>query len=113
MPREARLYSVEFNTANAMIARRILAPCWRARQSDRPGRDPWRRRRNDPHFEARVQLPPGSLDLVFLDHDKNAHLSDLELILAERWLHPGSLVVADNILGCRISVSDQRCGAGV
>jgi catechol O-methyltransferase len=25
MPREARLYSVEFNTANAVIARRILA----------------------------------------------------------------------------------------
>ena len=25
MPREARLYSVEFNTANAAIARRILA----------------------------------------------------------------------------------------
>jgi catechol O-methyltransferase len=33
-----------------------------------------------------------------LDHDKNAYLSDLELILAERWLHPGSVVVADNIL---------------
>ncbi|HTF40346.1 MAG TPA: hypothetical protein VK754_07110, partial [Propionibacteriaceae bacterium] len=31
-------------------------------------------------------------------HDKKAYLSDLELILAERWLHPGSVVVADNIL---------------
>jgi catechol O-methyltransferase len=36
---------------------------------------------------------PGSLDLVFLDHDK----SDLELIIDAGWLHPGSVVVADNI----------------
>jgi catechol O-methyltransferase len=37
------------------------------------------------------------VDLVFIDHDKNAYVSDLELILAERWLHAGSVVVADNV----------------
>jgi catechol O-methyltransferase len=47
MPREARLYSVEFNAANAAIARRILAHA-----GDRHRRDAWRRRRNDPHSEA-------------------------------------------------------------
>jgi catechol O-methyltransferase len=98
MPREARLYSVEFNTANAVIARRILA---HAGVDDRvtvlvgtlgDGGETIRALRRECNFT------PGSLDLVFLDHDKNAYLSDLELILAERWLHPGSVVVADNIL---------------
>jgi catechol O-methyltransferase len=39
----------------------------------------------------------GSVDFVFVDHDKSAYLPDLERILAERWLHPGSIVVADNV----------------
>ena len=52
MPREARLYSVEFNTANAEIARRILAHAGVDDKSDRHRRDAWRRRRNDPHSEA-------------------------------------------------------------
>ncbi len=29
----------------------------------------------------------GSVDLVFLDHDKNAYLSDLQSILDRGWLH--------------------------
>ena len=39
----------------------------------------------------------GSVDFVFIDHDKAAYLPDLELITAKGWLHPGSLVVADNV----------------
>jgi catechol O-methyltransferase len=32
-----------------------------------------------------------------LDHDKDAYLPDLERVLEARWLHPGSIVVADNV----------------
>jgi catechol O-methyltransferase len=39
----------------------------------------------------------GKLDLLFLDHDKNAYLPDLHSILDRDWLHPGSIVVADNV----------------
>lgn len=39
----------------------------------------------------------GSLDLLFIDHDKSAYLADLLRILDRGWLHPGSIVVADNI----------------
>jgi catechol O-methyltransferase len=39
----------------------------------------------------------GALDFVFVDHDKNAYLADLERIQDERWLHPGAVVVADNV----------------
>jgi predicted O-methyltransferase YrrM len=98
MPREARLYSVEFNAANAEIARRILA---QAGVEDRvtvivgtlgDGGETIRTLKREHNFV------PESLDLVFIDHDKNAYLSDLELIIDAGWLHPGSVVVADNIL---------------
>lgn len=39
----------------------------------------------------------GTLDFVFLDHDKKAYLPDLQSILDRGWLHPGSIVVADNV----------------
>jgi catechol O-methyltransferase len=35
---------------------------------------------------------------VFLDHDKDAYLDDLKCILDRGWLHPGSIVVADNVM---------------
>ena len=40
----------------------------------------------------------GALDLLFIDHDKNAYLPDLLSIVGRGWLHPGSIVVADNVL---------------
>src|SRR5215207_6183738 len=89
MPREARLYSVEFNAANAAIARRILA---HAGVDDKvtvivgtlgDGGETIRTLRREHNFV------PESLDLVFLDHDKKAYLSDLELIVDAGWLHPG------------------------
>jgi catechol O-methyltransferase len=98
MPREARLYSVEFNTANAEIARRILAHAGVGAKVTvivgtlGDGGETIRTLKREHNFV------PGSLDLVFLDHDKKAYLSDLELIVDAGWLHPGSVVVADNIL---------------
>jgi catechol O-methyltransferase len=94
---EARLASIEFNPANAQIARRI----WdHAGVGDRltvvvgtlgDGGTTADR------LESEYGFGGGSVDLAFLDHDKNAYLPDLELIVARGWLHPGSVVVADNI----------------
>ena len=39
----------------------------------------------------------GALDFLFIDHDKDAYLADLQSILDRGWLHPGSIVVADNV----------------
>ena len=97
MPAHARLYSIEYSPANAEIARRI----WdHAGVGDRltvvvgtlgDGGATIDRLRSDFGFTA------GALDFVFVDHDKSAYLSDLERILEEGWLHPGSVVVADNV----------------
>jgi catechol O-methyltransferase len=97
MPADARLYSIEYSAANAGIARRIWT---HAGAGDRlsvvvgalgDGGETIERLRSDFGFDE------GALDFVFVDHDKSAYLPDLERILNERWLHPGSVVVADNV----------------
>jgi len=97
MPPGARLCSIEFSAANAAIARRILD---HAGIDDRvtvvvgtlgDGGSTIDRLRTEHGFGE------GSVDFVFIDHDKAAYLPDLERILGERWLHPGSVVVADNV----------------
>lgn len=97
MPPDAHLFSVEFNSANADIARRIFA---HAGIADRvtvvlgtlgDGGQTVRTLRE------KHGLVNGSLDFVFIDHDKDAYLPDLMRIEGEGWLHPGSVVVADNV----------------
>ena len=97
MSDRGRLVSIEFNAANAAIARRI----WdHAGVGDRltvvvgtlgdGGATADR-------LESEHGFATGSVDLAFIDHAKDAYLPDLELIVARGWLHPGSVVVADNI----------------
>jgi catechol O-methyltransferase len=97
MPPGARLVSLELNPANAEIARRI----WQhAGLDDRvtvvvgtldDGGATIGRLRSELGFGE------GALDFVFLDHDKDAYLPDLQRIMSEGWLHRGSVVVADNV----------------
>ncbi len=97
MGAEARLVSIEFNAANAAIARRI----WDyAGVGDRltvvvgtlgDGGATVER------LESEHDFAKGSVDLIFIDHDKNAYLPDLQLIIEREWLHPGSVAVADNV----------------
>ncbi len=94
---EAKVYSVELAEANAGIARRI----WEhAGVGDRvtcvvgtigDGGKTLDALAAAPGFDA------GALDFVFIDHDKSAYLTDLQAIMDRGWLHPGSIVVADNV----------------
>ncbi len=97
MPSDAVLFSIEFNQANADVAQQIwdhagigerivvivgtLADNGRTLSA----------LRNEHEFG------PGSVDFVFLDHEKDEYLPDLHRILDEGWLHAGSVVVADNV----------------
>lgn len=49
-------------------------------------------------LESEYGVQQGQLDFVFIDHDKTAYLPDLLTIMGRGWLHPGSIVVADNVL---------------
>jgi catechol O-methyltransferase len=97
MPQEARVCSIEYSPANAEIARRI----WdHAGVGDRltvlvgtlgDGGSTIGR------LSREFGFTDGALDFVFVDHDKSAYLPDLQRILEQRWLHSGSIVVADNV----------------
>lgn len=93
----AKVYSVELAEANAANARRIWA---HAGVADRvtcvvgtlgDGGHTLDALANEHGFVS------GALDFMFIDHDKKAYLDDLQSILDRAWLHPGSIVVADNV----------------
>ncbi|MDY6811626.1 MAG: class I SAM-dependent methyltransferase, partial [Actinomycetota bacterium] len=97
MPADAVLYSIEFNAANAAVARRI----WdHAGVGERivvivgtlgdGGKTIYALR--DEHG-----FTDSAIDFVFVDHEKSEYLPDLNRILEQGWLHPGSVVVADNV----------------
>lgn len=97
MPPGARLVSVEASAANAEIARAIIE---HAGLADRvsvvvgkigDGGDTMRR------LATEYGFADGALDFVFIDHEKTAYLPDLRTIVTAGWLHPGSIVVADNV----------------
>lgn len=97
MPAGARLVSVELSPANADIARRIWA---HAGIDDRVTALVGRLGDGGAtagRLRSEHALADGAVDFVFIDHDKRAYLPDLRRILEQGWLHPGSVVVADNV----------------
>ncbi len=96
MPDEAHLHSIEFSPANAEIARRIVD---HAGVGDRVTIVVGTLGDGGETISAleSAGFAEGSLDFVFMDHDKDAYLPDLELILERGWLRRGALVVADNV----------------
>jgi catechol O-methyltransferase len=75
----ATVISIEKSGANASVARRVWAHAGLA---------------------DRVTCINGTercLDFVFLDHWKDVYLDDLQRLVDRGWLHPGTIVVADNV----------------
>jgi catechol O-methyltransferase len=97
MPEGARLVSIEFNAENAAIARRIWDHAGIGEELTVLVGTLGDRGATAAALESEHAIKSGSLDFVFIDHDKSAYLPDLELILDRGWLHPGSIVVADNV----------------
>lgn len=89
----ARVFSVELSAANAEIARRIWA---HAGVGDRLTCVVGTLGDGGTTLDT-LGFAPGALDFVFIDHDKSAYLTDLQSIVDRGWLHPGSIVVADNV----------------
>ncbi len=93
----ARVVSVELSAANAAVAQRIWS---HAGVADRihcvvgtvgDGGDTLNR------LESEHGFGRAALDLLFIDHDKDAYLADLRAILDRGWLRRGAIVVADNV----------------
>jgi catechol O-methyltransferase len=97
MPKDAHLVSIEFNADNASIARRILEHAGVADRVTIVHGTLGDGGATIAALESRHGFAREKLDFVFVDHDKEAYLPDLERILKEGWLHHGSIVVADNV----------------
>jgi catechol O-methyltransferase len=96
-PSDARLVTIEFSAQNAAIARSHFE---HAGVGDRVTIIVGTLGDGGKTVDAlreRHGFRPGALDFVFIDHAKDAYLPDLALILRERWLRPGAVVVADNV----------------
>jgi len=93
----ATVVSVELSPANAAVAQRIwehagvadMVSCVVGSIGDGG--------RTLDLLQAGHGCADGAVDLIFIDHDKSAYLTDLQSILGRGWLHPGSIVLADNI----------------
>jgi catechol O-methyltransferase len=97
MPDGARLVSIEFNAENAAIARRIWDHAGVGEELTVLVGTLGDGDETIAKLESEHGFASGSLDFVFIDHDKSAYLPDLWRILDRGWLHTGSRVVADNI----------------
>jgi len=93
----AKVYSVELAEANAANARQIWAHAGVADRVTCVVGTLGDGGRTLDVLADQHGFASGALDFVFVDHDKDAYLDDLLSILDRGWLHPGSIVVADNV----------------
>ncbi len=97
LPPGARIVSLEFNEANAQVARRLLTHADVADRVTVVVGTLGDGGRTMDALEQQHGVTTGAVDVVFVDHDKDAYLPDLQRLLSRGWLHPGSIVVADNV----------------
>ena len=94
---EADITSIEFNSDNKAIAEKILAHAGVAGRVSVVHGTFGDGGATIIKLNLEHGITKGSIDFVFIDHDKKHYLSDLKLIIDQGWLHTGSIVVADNI----------------
>lgn len=97
LPEGGRIYSLEFSEANATLARQIIDHAGLSEQIKVIVGTLGDGGKTVNYLEEECGFSAGSLDFVFVDHDKEVYLSDLQLILEKGWFHKESVAVADNI----------------
>jgi catechol O-methyltransferase len=93
----AKVYSVELAEANAANARQIWTHAGVADRVTCVVGTIGDGGRTLDTLADEHEFTSGAVDFLFVDHDKDAYLVDLQSILDRGWLHAGSIVVADNV----------------
>jgi len=93
----ARVVTVELSAANAQVAQRIWIHAGVADRITCVVGTIGDGGRTLNRLQTTHGFAPGTLDFLFIDHDKNAYLADLQAIVGRNWLRKGSVVVADNV----------------
>ena len=94
----AAVVTVELAEANAVVAQRIWAHAGVGHRISCVVGTIGDGGRTLDRLEKEHGFGAGILDFLFIDHDKNSYLVDLQSILGRGWLRPGSIVVADNVV---------------
>lgn len=94
---DAHIYSIEFNADNADIARRIHRHAGVGERITVVEGTLGDGGVTADALENTHGFASGSIDLVFIDHAKEAYLPDINLIVDRGWLRTGALAVADNV----------------
>ena len=97
LPAGGQVFSVELNPSNATIARQVIEHAGAADRITIVVGSIGDGGQTVQTLEETHGFTAGSLDFAFIDHAKDAYLPDLQRILQTGWLHPGSVVVADNV----------------
>ena len=97
MPAGSRIVSIEFNDANAEIARGIWDHAGIGDKVTVVVGTLGDGGKTMDALQTEHGFGPGLVGFAFLDHDKDAYLPDLQSIVERGWLKPGAVVVADNI----------------
>ena len=93
----ARIVSVELSAANADVARRIWEYAGVADRITCVVGTIGDGGRTLDVLASEHGVSAGALDFLFIDHDKNAYLTDLLAIVDRGWLRRSAVVVADNV----------------
>lgn len=93
----AKVFTVELSAANAEVARRIWTHAGVADRITCVVGTIGDGGQTLGALAAQHGFGAGTVDLLFIDHEKSVYLSDLQSILDRGWLHPGSIAVADNV----------------
>jgi len=93
----ARVVTVELSAANAQVAQRIWTHAGVADRITCVVGTIGDGGRTLDRLQTTHGFAPGTLEFLFIDHDKNAYLADLQAIVGRSWLRKGSVVVADNV----------------
>lgn len=94
---QAHIISIELNAANKGIAERILTHAGLSGRVTVVHGILGDGGKTVSELSTLHGIERGSIDFVFIDHDKKHYLTDLKLILQKGWLRKGAIVVADNV----------------
>jgi catechol O-methyltransferase len=96
-PKDAHLFTIEYNAFNAAIAKSLFEHAGIADRVTIIHGTLGDGGKTAGVLRDRHGFGEETLDFAFIDHAKEAYLPDIELILREGWLRAGAVVVADNV----------------
>jgi len=96
-PPDAHIFSVEWSSKNAAIAREMIEVAGYSHKITIVEGYIGDGGKTIQTLQEAHGFSEGKLDFLFIDHSKDVYLKDLKMIMKTKWFHQGTVVVADNV----------------